>query len=632
MKSMVGFYVALLMLFSALPATVPVVSGITFSQPEIRLIEELFIARYQNEIDVSFDFDGNVHAVWNDDREGIYKIYGNTILTTGSPIGSYSCHAGISAETYVMPSIVSDMSNPYGLFVIGTALTTPAQLIGSSYDINYLPDSVHATDLMNDLELTPPITVDGLTAIWTDVWVNFVFEYDGSLYYGDFEYGSEIWTLRGSITPSPEDEYVTPSLAKDSDGFIYLCYTTIDSFSITSTLVAQRSNDQFSFLSGFGPQREIVQVGDTNGFVSSISATGAFFNSDLQVAVIFYHNSAIPPYVTCVCDHNGDWMSSLGFNGVFNNLNPGIGNYVNGLDIAYDSVGRLYAVYVDDRSSIPQIYGSTSYDYGDSFTLDQHIPTNGYEILEQPSLAVGYTPGNIAVGYIHKEGALPHHPYILVSQSEFFDTCDFPPDIFWDSYGGVEADYALYHGLTGDGVSYRLITGEVKGELIRDYGTVENQGALELYFYDPVYLEPGAAEFSVALNNDNLKGVIRMLGVRNDTNQSNYSYHDGSQWVDWGGARTVGWHHIIVTVNDDGIVMQLESSPGSYLSYQDMDFTSFTSIEIEGGGTSDPYNVDDIRVETYPVPLPPPPLPVDSGMAVLMSLAAIGSLLLKKRL
>ncbi len=257
-----------------------------------------------------------------------------------------------------------------------------------------------------------------------------------------------------------------------------------------------------------------------------------------------------------------------------------------------------------------------SFDFGESFGLDSLIDTAGWEVLEKPCLSMGYTPGTIAVTYVHREGSDPHHPYTLVSFSEFYDSCDNPPAMFWDGYGGVTQDSSLYHGATGMGTSYRLASAMNRGELLRDYGTSEQQGVVELYFYDSM---TDQADFSVILNNDNLKGVIRMLGVRNDTTQSNYSYFDGTQWINWGGPRTVGWHHAIVTVNDTGILMELETSPGTYLSIADTAFTAFTSIEIEGGSDSDPYNVDDIRVEANSLNAAPP-VPVDSEVSILLTI------------
>ncbi len=328
-------------------------SGFVFSQPEIRLIEEALLSTYQNDVDAVFDLNNNLHVVWSDTRTGFAKMFGNTVLTTREPIGSYISYQGSPTVPDVFPNIMANSLFPYEMHVVGASQLSPDQIVAATYDL-MLPGSVGATDDFTTLNLPMGFAIDGFKSIWIDDRISFVFEYDFSIYYGQYLPGIESWSLLGNMSGSPDVQLVSPVLARDEDGYIYLCYTRADLLFTTSTLIARRSIDPANLENGWEAERGIVQVGNHNGFISSMDATGSASTLNLHVAVAFSNQSAPSPPVTCIADHNGNWLIDNGFNGTFNNLNSVTGDYIGGVDLAFDPLGRLYAVWTDDR--IPMLY------------------------------------------------------------------------------------------------------------------------------------------------------------------------------------------------------------------------------------------------------------------------------------
>lgn len=621
-SSLVAVFILITLAFAP-----PADAGFTFAQPEINLVESTFQSFAQTNVHAAIDADGNAHAVWEDPREGPGKIYGTTVLPNRYVFNSYSVYEGVSTSTYFAPCIMTMNSDPEHLKVMGASMDTPPSLILSDYDISTLPLDIDPQDV-SDYLVTPVGSIIDLDAVSWGYNQFFVFIYDGSIYYGLYDGLLTNWTLSGTISPGTNEEYSMPHLAMDSDGYIYMSFNRLNTLSGLCELIARRSIDPHSLVAGFAStDRSIDNAWSSIGFLNAITVIGTAGN--LRVSVVYINPTASLPPTYCRTDTNGDWFSMTAFNGIRTQANSGGGTSVTGVDCLYDPAGRLYVVWNDNRTSGHRdIYGSVSYDFGLTFEYNTLLVSNNTTTLFGPDLALGYHPGQIAVSYARVKDGF-QDPFMLLSSAEFYDACDDPPSTLWDGYSGVEIDNSLYHGATGAGSSYRLVTETAKGMLIRNYGIIEQQGVVELYFYDSMTTD---ADFSINLNNDNLKGVIRMLGVRNETTQYNYSYYNGTDWIDSGGTRSAGWHHVVMTVNDTGVDFELELTPWSSMTYSDSVFTSFTSLEIEGGSDSDPYNVDDIQIEVTALPVSPQYLPVDGPAMVLIALMMIGLMIARFRL
>ncbi len=604
-------------------------AGFAFAQPEINLVEETHRPAVQSDVRTAFDSVGNVHAVWTDTRDSLYKIYGNTVLQNRALLTSYLVYEGSISVEYISPCIMSTVADPEHVRVMGASETVPPFLVLADCDLTTLPAYIDPTDV-SEYEV---IAATGIYDLETFRWgynQNFVFTDSGNLFYGYYDGLMMNWHLSGVMTPGPNEVYSSPRLDADQDGFIYMSFCLLNSASGQCQLLARRSVDPFILAGGFTTtDRFIDSTFWSSPYSHAIAVNG--YAGNLRVTVVYADPLATMPPTYVKTDTNGNWFSADPFNGPRTQANIGGGFSITDLDCGYDEAGRLYVVWNDNRTiGHRDIYGSVSYDFGLTFELNRLLVNNNTTTMDGPDLALGFTPGQIAVSYARVVDGF-QDPYVLFSSPEFYDSCDSPPNVFWDGFSGVAMDTSLFHGQTGAGTSYRLETESVKGMLVRNYGIVEQQGVVELYFYDPLTPMPGASDFYIVLNNDNLKGVIRMLGVRNDTTQSNYSYYNGSQWIDWGGVRTAGWHHVILTVNDDGIMMQLEHTTGNYLTWSDTGLTSFTSLEIEGGSDSDPFHVDDILLEVTALPVSPTEIPVDGLVPILIGLIVTGVLVVRSR-
>jgi len=77
--------------------------------------------------------------------------------------------------------------------------------------------------------------------------------------------------------------------------------------------------------------------------------------------------------------------------------------------------------------------------------------------------------------------------------------------------------------------------------------------------------------------------------------------------------------------------LSIETTPGTYVSTLDGTLTSFTTVEMQGGGTGGAYNIDDVRLETFAPEGAPLETPSMSLFGLLGTLACIGGFLLRNR-
>jgi hypothetical protein len=606
-----------------------------FAYPEIELVESEHGDAFKTDVSSVFDAHGNIHAVWADARTPgeLPKLYGNTVLRDRNPFGSYLVFGDDVDFEYVSPVVLSNKDYPDRLYTLGIRVTSdPNMIVLARHDLN-LPVSVNTVELSTFTVPVPPgMFFTDLNAVWTDHILNFAFISNNRVYYGTYDISANNWSYSGAVAMPPDVTVSNLSMTSDGAGYIYLAYNEHDDITFWNKLFTRRSNQPKTFSAGLLPERIVAESYDS--YRSVIAATGnRDTNLNLRVSIVHTPEMATFPELICVTEENGLWELSDPFGHYSTDIDFGFFPY-HAMDIDYDQAGRLYAVWEQDD----HLYGSISSNAGQTFGAI--MPLGPYDLEGRISLGMGHIPGNVTVVY-QKYHIFPYAvPFALVSMSDIFDSCDKLPaeTDFWDGYSGVSLDTSRYHGQTSSGPgidpsSYRLTTESLKSGdgLLRDFGIEEHQGVLELYFYDSMTTE---ADFSIVFENSNAKNVVRMLGVRNEEHTNDYLYFDGTDWVQLAG-RHVGWHHVIVTIDDDGTYIQIEEEPetGVYQTYLDMAFTSFTSILIEGGSDSDPYNVDDIRVETIPIDGFPPvvPLPVDSWVTILILMSVIGLILARFR-
>lgn len=602
-----------------------------FLQPEYRMVEDAYQSLIQLEPAVTFDQSGNVHVMYYDGRgSGTSHIYGATLMPDGEITVSYRAYAGVENSPHIKPFIFPGTYFPSRCYVgcIDTSGTYSNCALGyfdgSSFPATPVPYDQSSCVLASS-------SIDCFETMNRSIQIYYVYDYLGDLYLNSFDETSGTWGAEKLVSSiSPDENYSAPSFAMDDDGYIYLAYSVYNSLSTTTILRVRRSGIPGS-ISTWADERTVDSTSGSHAYEPKIAATGQY-PSTLKVMIAYRLPSTTSQRIIGEMEENGNWTATVPEDfvgwGPYNISNSlGSTNTINGPDVVYDAAGDLYIVWSDDRNAVFQLYGNVRYDGGISMDFANEVQLGGGlgGIFGSPALAAGFYPGDIAVVYSRNNGMYTN-PYLLVSRATFFDSCDSDPAFtgFWTAYSGVAVVTSMYYSPPG---CYILGTG--KGMLLRDFGTLEQQGSVTLQFYDSGSI---TEDFYVALNNDNLKGVIRMLGVRNDTTQSNYSYsYDGLNWIDIGGMRTVGWHEIRFDVNDSGLVMSIGLQGGGAASKSDPAFTSFTSIEMQGGSGTSPYFVDDIRVEAYPLVAAPPPLPASSLMTLLIAVIAIGLLILRKR-
>ncbi|MBN1296716.1 hypothetical protein JXA80_08035 [bacterium] len=603
-------------------------AGFGFARPEIELVEAPYYPNTQNDLDCRFDSSGNVHFVWKDDRDSASQTYGNTVLLSGDHLQSYWAYPGFPSNDYVEPAILDSMAFPDNMFVLSynTVLNTLAL---GQYDLSGLPVSVLPSTL--SIFPGPSPSLDAMKAISVLSRINYGYESAPDLRFGGVELGTLTWDSEYTIPAPPDGSLNHFDCAVDAENFIYVCYDQYDFVLDQYQLVVRRSVNAGDFSSGFH-MAHIISTHDFSAFYPTLAVTGSLMTGDLFVSVLYVlPDPALQP-IECVTEFNGDWMtpgfipltSPTTVNDVFG---ASVSIVNRGIDAQYCPFHRhLHVVWADNRVGYKaSLYGDTSYDLGMSWGIDTELLPVGDSILEAPRLILGPNPGHKAVAYI-RNADIFFNPYALVSNPEFLDSCDSNPALFWDAHGGVVIDASNYHGFSG--ASYALTENNTRGTLVRDYGGIEQEGIVDLFFYDTM----STADFTIILENANGRGVIRMLGVHNETTPTHYAYSpDGVNWQSLPDFRSLGWHHVVITVSASGAVFQIETYPGVLQTVSDPGFTSFTRLEIDGQDATPPYNVDDIQVEVYAMGGQPPVIPaISPGFLGILIIAITGHLLLRR--
>ncbi|MBN1296713.1 hypothetical protein JXA80_08020 [bacterium] len=590
----------------------------TFSLPELRLVEEGFESIPQSSVDIDFDTGGLLHCAWIDSRTTNLHIFGTFVQPNGTVKLPFRGLHGTESNNHSIPFITRNAADTSGMYLFGVETTVP-NLIGcmARWDLTQLPNQVTVID-----KAVTPLTPTALVRNQMDViavsdGIIYVMESDPNIVLRKYTPSSDTWDVTEFIiSPFPDRMLVNPRLAKSTDDYLYLSYENYYIPASEHSLIVRQSLNPGDI--NYWKIETWLSVTTNGPYNADLAATGtgAVQGAD-RVALVFVDPNSTSTELVCWMSHAQDWSLDIwnGSQTTFSLSAPG--TPILGPRAAFSSDDiTLYTVWADGRTGgFDEIFGAVSYDGGSFFVPEQQLTSNESDILEPPVIATGTDPGQFAVAYIRSSGA-SSSPFVLASMPIFFDTCDGDPSRFWDSYAGISPASSPYHSPPQ---CYALVSESMKGALIRDFGTVEQTGSVDLYFYDDP--SNNLTDFAVTLENNNEKGVIRMLGVRNETTPTNYAYStDGFIWVDWTTApRFVGWHHVSMTVNAfDGLAMTIEYSPGQTETVTDPTFTSFTRISIAGGDDMYPYYVDDIQVSAVPVEQQPIPATSTAALALLI--------------
>ncbi|MBN1296712.1 hypothetical protein JXA80_08015 [bacterium] len=613
--------------------TVPSITyaSIPFSQDPVLLVDDNARTAGQANTHVEFDFNGNLHAAWVDNRLGPNQILG-TVMMAGSlePSTNYRMHVGYTTENMDFAHIHRTSWTTSSLFMLAMNTSTPGSFSFCPADINVT--TLPAIPSVTDLAAFSSNAMSGgvVSMVMAGNRLVYAIEYANQILINEFNVATQTWSGGETILGgSANIEYAHPQLAADESGYVYIIFDRHDTSTGYYDVVIQRSWSNTDVLT-FQVEHEPLPIASTIGwFDPDIAVTGSYVGSDLIVAIAYIDPDPMARTIWYNHENNGDWteptlLSSTPY--ALNSMST-TGMEVHGPEMAFDADGdSLYVVWADSRSGMPELYIHPIMNQGYTTTSDALL-TSGWNIQERPCITTGPDPRNIAISFIGTDG-VAFNPFALVLQPDFFDRCDADPGTtgLWDSWGGIDVNFA--HIPYSQPACYGLINNTSRGTLLRDFGSVEHTGSLSLQFWDDASVQ--TSNFFMIMTNDNQRGVIRMLGVRNETTPTNYSYYNGSAWIDSTVPRQTGWRELIMTVNESGTTMQIQYQPympGMFTIPADPGMTTFTSLSIEGGDTTTPqFFVDDILVEAIPY-ISVQPVPATSPLFLGIALVLAGGMI-----
>jgi len=610
------------MIFCFMP--VNILAGYTFSLPEQALAGPGQDLINQWCVRIDFDTSNRLHAVWVDEGPPVF-FRGTVIDNTGSILAPFDAYNNTTSYQYDAPFIKRSMQDTTKMLTFGLEFTG-SLLNGalSSWDLNDLPSEPGVVNLTTTPLLPPSfLTEEQIDILAVGDYLIYVYENSPDLLLRRYNLSTGAWDPSEELIQAlPNTIFHYPNLAVDDDNFIYLSYDSYNTSTGRTNLIARRSATAMLIDDFY--QEVYILFSDIGSFNAAFAVAGS---SSLPYCAFLYADpNASSLEFVCNMDQKFDWSQDI-WGGIPYTISMHSYGPFLGPNAAFAADGEtLYVTWADDSPGTYEIFASVSHDGGASFDNEEQLTNNGVSILGAPEIATGTEPGNVAIAYIKNMGDA-HSPFALVSMPTFFDTCGSNPAGYWDSYAGVTV-------VTGPVIPYSqpacYMMATAKGQLVSDYGSIEQFGGVDLYFHDDTSINN--TNFLVSLENGNAKGVIRMLGVRNETTQSNYSYFGPLGWEDLGVPRTTGWHHIIINANEtDGLTASLEYTPGVSVSRTDPLFETFTSVIIEGGTASDPYYIDDVTIHAFPLATEPQPIPASSTLFLGLLLAAVGIFLIRRR-
>lgn len=577
-------------------------ASFTFTRGEQPLFDPSQSALTQWGLHIAFDQSNRLQAVFNDDRDGYQHIFGSAILRNGFVLPNFPAYDfTLNTRVFGGGHVMTLPAYPTDMFMLGVEASGPARsIVATKWDLTTLPG---APGLSNYSSLpVPATTVNMLDTAAFGNNLFYVYEYNNELYLNRLDISSNSWDALETVISNAGEALRFPLLEVDDEGYLYLSYERRFIVGGVYDFVVRRSVDPSDLSAGFEVENVVNATPFTVMFPHmALAVTGDDATGNLKVAVASHNPLTIDNDIVVSSEHNGNWTDA-NWSGVDNIINSdsGVSASIQGPDLAFGvNKTRLFAIWLDDRTGQDNLYSAVSFTGGLNWTSDRQLSTGNPVVVDVPQVITGHTPGNLAIAYTRDNG-IGISPYTYVLMATFYDFCDDDPSVNWDTFTGVSPVITQYHGLTGK--SYRLANAASDGLLERDFGSEPQVGSVDLYFYDDT--SNTTADFTIGLDDNSGKGVIRMLGVKNDvTPQGYYAYFNGSQWVSWSptAIRSTGWHHVVLTVTAaEGLTMALEYADGEIATWSDPTYTGFTSIFVEGGSALEPYYVDDVQVEVYP--------------------------------
>jgi len=585
-------------------------------------------------VDIGFDNADRLHAVWSEDMGGgIWHLDGTVIQPDMFVLIPFGAVGGNPAYRYDHPFIFRNDFDTGKMYVhaLETASGADYKALPAQWDLAGLPGQPTVMDL-NKFQTASAagINRDQVDVLSVGNYMVYAVETYPNIEYNVFDVAGNSWNTTAEVVGEMYEIH-NPRLAKDASGYVYLAYEQYDG--AFWSLRIRRSLNPLNMTPVLDLNTTSFQIfsSDSGSYNAELAVTGP--GGAEKVALVYQDpDAATGIEIACSMAQSMNW-GGTSWTGTTSTINfLGSASLAMGPGAAYDANGNtLYVVWSDNRIGYDQLYGMTSYDGGLTFNPEELLLSSGEYIVERPVVTTGTQPGTLAVAYMRTGGG-GTSPYVLASMPTFYDTCDVDPGAtgFWTASPGVTSIDPAPIIPVSPPKCYEMANADGRGQLLRDFGTQEHTGSVDLYFYDDD--DPSIGEdFFVGMENTNARGVIRMLGVKNDTSTTNYAYtNELGVWVDWGVPRSTGWHRIIMTVDETtGLTMSLEYQPGITAEAFDPAFTGFTSITIEGGSTGEPYLVDDIQVIAIPL-IGEMPLPSATPATLVLMLLGIGILILWK--
>ncbi len=596
-----------------IPMTSAFFNEVTFVEPEYYSYEQLHPH-------MAYDQNGDLHMVWQDDRDQApnhiyHRILYHSLMFNSSMRADRLTTCEIVDCDLDFPKIVLDFLDPsIGFMICSSGANPNYQLPSAAMMLSGTPPNPTWASIPPPISGGDSYRDFAIASKEKDIIAAWVAQ--GTIHLQHYDTVTQQWDSPLSMINPPSDTILwNVDIAMDDAGFIYIVCDSTNNQTSRSSVLACRSFLPFDVQSGFN---EFRQVPDIQSYVlpsGNPSIDVKTIRGNVIVAISYTERVYVIDNINlaCRCEINGDWINSsqmMGNRRIINDY-TGTGYSIGESDVAIGPDGQILVVWSDNRPNLmpeSRIYKAISYNYGNSYTEDELVsPRLSSSAAEYPVAAWSPINADYAIGY-QKKVMLNYHVFAVVNQADFLDRCDSSPLNFWDVAQGVVLDNSIFHDPGLFGSSYRIQNSQTKGELVYDLGTDSAYGSVDLWFYDGLSTD---TDFYVSLNGDDgtKAGIFRMLGVRNDISDSNYSINNGSSWIATMRPRTLNWHHLIMSVSEDGIEILLDPESVPLPVYVDLVFDNFSKVEIQGGSDTDPYNVDDIRVTTDLIPPSPVAIP-----------------------
>jgi hypothetical protein len=592
----------------------------------VLFVEPSQLASEQFQPSVEFDITGQLHMVWSDNRDIVRHIYHRQMSRNGSFDPSGRADMEGECATFEcnldLPEIVFTLSNNTGYMACYGTYGSPF-IAASQYDMTPIPLWTQVTSPDNSTPIGQHLSMDTY-----GIHVFLAYEYGNGIRLN--RYTDVGWDSPYTLSPAAGITYSNPDIATDSIGFVYLVVDEFDSSLGIHRVLAARSNSTDS-VSGFNSFRE-VDTPDTLGIEANpaISVTG-IAPSNVYVAIGYIGVFNGDGMVYCRYEHNGGWSGGtpmIGNKSQACSWTSGAGMSPENPDITFARNHEIHMTWQDSRLGQSEIFAAVSYNQAVFFLHDQRISIDafGTSPATYPRLAQFPLDNDIVIAYQRRDTSGLSHVFATLDLAAFYDQCDDPSFLNWTSHNGVDVDTFGLNGL-----SFRLHSSTIKGQLIEDYGSNHMVGSVEFWFYDSLSEDP---DFYMSMHGDDgvKSGVYRMVGISNATTKSDYSVYDGTSWQDLAShPRTNDWHHVVVLVQSEspGIMIYLDPEIDPVPVHASPNFVWFDQVIFQGGTDTDPYFVDDIRIVAE-AEINLPALTLPGSLLLLMAFAAL--LITRRRL